>query len=94
MSQVSIVEAKNALTRLIYKAQQGEDIHITRHGRPVAVLISQETYDRLQAGAPLSLWQAIQSWRDQSVFDVPELTPEEVDRWRDRSPGRVFSWED
>jgi antitoxin (DNA-binding transcriptional repressor) of toxin-antitoxin stability system len=35
MSQVSIAEAKNALTRLIHAAERGEAIHITRHGKPV-----------------------------------------------------------
>ena len=45
MSQVSIAEAKNALTRLIYEAERGEAIHITRHGKPVAVLISADIYE-------------------------------------------------
>ncbi|ETW98856.1 type II toxin-antitoxin system Phd/YefM family antitoxin [Candidatus Entotheonella palauensis] len=93
MSQVSIVEAKNALTRLIHQAEQGEEIHITRHGKPVAVLLSREVYERLQAGKQPSFWQAIQDWRAQATFDSPELTPEEVDGWRDRSPGRAFSWD-
>lgn len=95
MSQVSIAEAKNALTRLIYEAERGEAIQITRHGKPVAVLVSRETYERLKAREQQTdFWQAMQAWRAQASFDWPELTPEEVDSWRDRSPGRDFSWSD
>ena len=95
MSQVSIAEAKNTLTRLIYEAERGEVIHITRHGKPVAVLLSEEAYEHLKSREQQTdFWQAIQAWRAQASFDWPELTPEEVDSWRDRSPGREYSWND
>jgi antitoxin (DNA-binding transcriptional repressor) of toxin-antitoxin stability system len=38
MSTHSIAEAKNRLPELIDRALDGEDIVITRHGRPVAEL--------------------------------------------------------
>lgn len=95
MSQVSIAEAKNALTRLIHQVERGEAIHITRHGKPVAVLLSKEAYERLIAQEQQrDFWQAMEAWRAQESFDWPELTPEEVDSWRDRSPGREYSWDD
>jgi prevent-host-death family protein len=40
MSQHSVAEAKNKLPELIDRALDGEDIVITRHGRPVAELRS------------------------------------------------------
>ena len=40
MSNYSVAEAKNKLPELIDRAQEGEDIVITRHGRPVAELRS------------------------------------------------------
>jgi prevent-host-death family protein len=95
MAQVSIAEAKNALTRLIHVAERGEAIHITRHGKPVAVLLSEEAYGQLKSQEQQTdFWQAIQAWCAQTSFDWPELTPEEVDSWRDRSPGREYSWDD
>ena len=95
MSQVSIAEAKNTLTHLIYEAERGEVIHITRHGKPVAVLLSEDAYEQLKSREQQTdFWQAIQAWRTQASFDWPELTPEEVDSWRDRSPGRDYSWGD
>ena len=38
MSTYSVVEAKNRLPALIDKAIQGEEVVITRHGKPVAEL--------------------------------------------------------
>ena len=50
MSQVSIAEAKNTLTRLIHEAERGEAIHITRHGKSVAVLLSEEAFGHVGMG--------------------------------------------
>ncbi len=95
MFSVSIVEAKNTLTRLIHKTEQGEAVRITRRGNPVAVLLSEDEYKRLKASEQTKdFWQSLQDWRAQASFDWPELTPEEIDAWRDRSPGREFSWDD
>jgi antitoxin (DNA-binding transcriptional repressor) of toxin-antitoxin stability system len=38
MDTHSVVEAKNRLSELIDRAQQGEAVVITRHGKPVAEL--------------------------------------------------------
>ncbi|MYN67117.1 MAG: type II toxin-antitoxin system Phd/YefM family antitoxin [Acidobacteria bacterium] len=95
MSTVSIAKARNTLTRLIHKAEDGEPVHITRHGKPVAVLVSRGEYERLSSGEPKKdFWQAVEDWRAQAGFDWPELTPDEVDGWRDRRPPREFSWPD
>ena len=39
-------------------------------------------------------WQMVEDWRAQAGFDWPELTPDEVDGWRDRRPAPEFSWPD
>jgi prevent-host-death family protein len=38
MSSHSVAEAKNQLSRLIDRAMEGEEVVITRHGHPVAVI--------------------------------------------------------
>jgi prevent-host-death family protein len=38
MARVNVYEAKTQLSRLLDRAQDGEEIVITRHGRPVARL--------------------------------------------------------
>lgn len=56
MATYSIAEAKDQLSKLINEANDGADVTITRHGKPVAMLkpiepprgkMSQEMFDRL-----------------------------------------------
>ena len=95
MPEVSIAQARNTLTRLIHEAENGEAVHITRRGKRVAVLVSRREYERLESGGGGSdFWQGTKEWRAQASFDWPELTPEEVDSWRDRRPPREPSWPD
>jgi prevent-host-death family protein len=90
MELSTIAEAKNNLPRLIHAAEAGGDIHITRHGRPVAVLISEERYQQLFSTSK-AVFQAMMQWREQ--YGYVDLTDEEVDSWRDRTPAREFSWD-
>lgn len=39
MPSVGLFEAKNNLSALVERALQGEEITITRHGQPVAMLV-------------------------------------------------------
>ena len=95
MPEVSIAQARNTLTRLIHEAENGEAVHITRRGKRVAVLVSRREYERLESGAGGSaFWQGTEEWRAQASFDWPDLTPDEVDSWRDRRPPREPEWPD
>nr|CAA6809633.1 MAG: Antitoxin [uncultured Thiotrichaceae bacterium] len=90
MDTITIVDAKNNLPKLIHTAEAGGDIHISRHGQPVAVLISEKRYQQFfQSGQ--GIFDAIANWREQ--HSVVSLNDEEVDSWRDRSPAREFSWD-
>jgi len=94
MAETSIAEAKNQLTRLIHQAERGEAVHITRRGRPVAVLLSEAEYERLSRASPrFTFWEAIQAMRAAPDFEPVDLPPEEVGFWRDRAAGgRDFAW--
>ena len=95
VSQISIAQARDSLTRLIHEVEAGKPVHITRRGKPVAVLMSQRDHEALGADVPReNVWQAIQMWRAEEDFDWPDLTPDEVSRWRDRSSGRAVQWPD
>jgi len=86
----TIAEAKNNLSQLIYQLEADETIHLTRHGKPVAVMLSEANYQKL-IHKNNSLFQAIQQWRDDLTNDVA-LTEVELKNIRTSSQERVFSW--
>ena len=45
---IPVAEARQRLPQLLRSVEQGEDVQISRRGKPVAVLISVEEYDRLR----------------------------------------------
>ncbi len=49
MATIGAFEAKTHLSALLDRAANGEEIVITRHGKPVARLVSAETPDRKRA---------------------------------------------
>jgi prevent-host-death family protein len=54
LTEIGAFEAKNKLSWLLDRVEQGEEIIITRHGRPVARLVrSNAGIDRSQAQAAL-----------------------------------------
>jgi prevent-host-death family protein len=80
MTTVGAFEAKNTLGALLDRVQRGEEIIITRHGKPVARLVpNSERIDRSQARATLQRirdravrlqsvkfdWESVKSDRDQ-----------------------------
>jgi prevent-host-death family protein len=50
MIQVSVYSAKTQLSRLLDRAAGGEEVVITRHGRPVAKLVSVKREGRRKLG--------------------------------------------
>ncbi len=93
MGAVSIAEAKSHLSQLINQAENGKSIHLSRHGKPVAVLVSAERYDHLTKEKD-SPWKAIVKWRSSVSLQGDDLSDQEIATWRDRTTERAFSWED
>ena len=54
----SIAEAKNNLSGLVHEAEHGHPVRLTRRGKPVAVLISTEQYERLSKPRKKIEWDA------------------------------------
>jgi len=91
MAQTSIAEAKTQLTRLIHQAERGEAVHITRRGKPVAVILSEDEYTRLRQGQKQgNFWDLVDAMRSDPEFAPVDWSQEEVDSWRDRQPVREF----
>ena len=88
---ISLSEAKAQLAGLVHAAEAGEVVHISRHGKPVAVLLSERAYAVLQhQGESSRLWEAITQWRDAGLAQQNDDWPGDGDSaaWRDRSAGR------
>lgn len=48
MTRIPLFDAKNRLSALVHDAESGSPVELTRHGKPVAVVLGREAYDRLQ----------------------------------------------
>jgi prevent-host-death family protein len=55
MKEVGVLEAKTHLSALLDEVSAGEEVTITRHGKPVARLVptGQPAHDRRQAAADI-----------------------------------------
>jgi prevent-host-death family protein len=77
-SEWQVQEAKAELSALIKAAQEAPQV-ITRHGEPVAVVLSYSEYDRLYRGEndSQSLFSFLRSWPE---FEVPERDRSDFER--------------
>ncbi|MBA3250875.1 MAG: type II toxin-antitoxin system prevent-host-death family antitoxin [Geodermatophilaceae bacterium] len=60
MSSLSVTAALAALPELLDRVQRGEEVTITRHGRPLAVLVRPDSRraDAAFSAAPRSWWRS------------------------------------
>ncbi|HKV09582.1 MAG TPA: type II toxin-antitoxin system Phd/YefM family antitoxin [Thermoanaerobaculia bacterium] len=92
VKKYSIAEARDNFTSVVHEAEKGAKVELTRRGRPVAVLLGVEDYERLSRPAP-RFWEAYEKFRQE--FDLVDLgiDPEiDLSNLRDPSPGRDFEW--
>ncbi len=64
MIKISVAEAKNRFSELLARAELGEDIAVTRHGKPVARLVAvnpPDAVDQQTKVREVMLWLA--EWR-------------------------------
>lgn len=85
MKTVSVADAKNRLPELVHEVEVAP-IEIRRRGRPVAVLMSKEQFDRTRARGD-GVVQAAARFRE-AMRTVSEDWESPFEALRDRSPGR------
>jgi prevent-host-death family protein len=85
--EYSVAEARDRLAELVHEAEHGRPIRITRRGKRAAVLVSEEEFQRSHGRQRQGPGDAILAWRKK--YGGVELTDAQIDRWRDRSIGRV-----
>ncbi|MGH8528949.1 MAG: type II toxin-antitoxin system Phd/YefM family antitoxin [Nevskiales bacterium] len=96
MKESTIREAKSQLTSLIHEAEKGKAVRLTRRGKPVAVLVSDREYERMQtARQPRhDFTHFLQGWRREMIAKgLPFVSREELATARDHTPAREFSFE-
>jgi len=92
MSQATISELKNRLPEMVHTVEEGSDLQITRHGKPVAVMVSLSRYQHAFSSGK-GVFSAIQRWRQQ-FSEVEGFTDEELDQLRDKAPHTSINvWE-
>lgn len=85
--QFSIAEAKNKLTSIIHEVETGIPLKLTRHGKPVAVLLSLQEYERLKSKKE-GFWQRLTEFRKGLEKETVEITDADFIDCRDKSSGR------
>jgi prevent-host-death family protein len=93
MKVSSIAEAKNNLSHLIHELDAEEAIQLTRHGKPVAVMMSEAHYKKLSSPTS-SLNTAILNWRDQQDELSTGFSEGTLESIRSEAKGRDFSWDE
>ncbi|MEI9963676.1 MAG: type II toxin-antitoxin system prevent-host-death family antitoxin [Caulobacteraceae bacterium] len=77
--EIGVFEAKNRFSELLEAAERGEEVVVTRRGKPVARIVSATLPTSAQVQRRLAAWAEVERIR------------EEISR---RNGGVVFDWED
>ena len=91
MKSTSVREAKSGLTGLLREVEKGHAVRLTRRGKPVAVLLSEQQYERLQQRQQpeRGFLQFLRGWRREMIAKgLPFMSQRELAELRDRSSGR------
>jgi prevent-host-death family protein len=83
----SIADARASLPSIIDRVEAGEEIEITRHGRPVAVMIAVGELQRLRADRP-RFADAYQRFLAEHSLEELDVDKAFFDALRDRGVGR------
>jgi len=85
--EFSIAEAKEKLPSLIHGVEAGTSVTLTRHGKPVAVLLSLQQFESLQKKKE-GFWIALSAFRRVVEKADMDISDADFDGLRDRSSGR------
>ena len=79
LSSVGAYDAKTRLSELLDRVERGEQIVITRHGRPIARLIPERSRDIAQA---IDALNRITARRERLAQQGVQITRDEIRAWR------------
>jgi len=79
MITVPIFEIKNKLPYFIHLVENGETIQITRHGKPVARIVSEEEVVQNQKTEGEIFGEQLMAWREKASDWLDSSCNEEID---------------
>ena len=85
--QFSIAEAKNRLPSIIHYVEKGPYVKLTRRGKPVAVLLSIQEYERLSR-IYSGFWSALSTFRQNIRDEGINISDTDFNGLRDTHAGR------
>jgi prevent-host-death family protein len=85
--QYTIAEAKSKLPAIVHSVEDGPSVKLTRHGKPVAVLLSIREYEQL-AKKNIGFWSAFTKFRRVLEQEDIKITEADFKDLRDASIGR------
>jgi prevent-host-death family protein len=90
LQRYSIAEARARLPRVVDAVEAGVEVELTRRGRPVAVLISRQEFDRLK-GERSHFAETYREFLEKYSLEEIGLEPDFRGSTRDKSTGRKVS---
>ena len=98
MTAVPIFDVKNRLPYFIHLVENGETVQITRHGKPVARIVSEEDIIQEQKTEDQVFMEKLMEWRKGASDWLSTTTNEEIDEIfnikRTIESNRDFDWGD
>lgn len=85
--KITIAKAKSRLLAIVHSVEDGPSVKLTRHGKPVAVLLSIREYEQL-AKNKMGFWIALTKFRSVLEKEDIKITDADFRNLRDTSPGR------
>jgi prevent-host-death family protein len=91
MPTYSVADACNHFAEIVHDLKHVSQIEVTRRGRPVAILISVEEFEKSRSGN-LDFADAYGAFRSTVDLTQAGIEPEIFEGLRDASPGGEMSW--
>ena len=91
MPTYSVAEARNRFAEIVHDLKHVSQVEVTRRGRPVAILISVEEFEKLRSGN-VGFASAYDAFRSTVDLTQAGIEPEVFEDLRDPAPGREMIW--
>lgn len=87
MQSYSIAQARDKFAAIVHEVEHSSSIEVTRRGKPIAVIISVEEYERLHNGKQ-DFWDAVVEFRNSIDWETVDIGPKIFDDVRAKTSGR------